>query len=439
MEDVKAGGGKEWRFLNAISNFEDHFLLGAIQGPLRIVTKIGNQVWYPVTKMLICALEKGIVRLRNRGKISDEHKDHDILKNIVRNICNVEVSIDHCKQALSEGKKMSHICDHLDRSTRKIIYRENYLFGSQTNLQMSASAAKCREEYSKRQKRKWVSEGQDPFQDFAFTLQPKMLEAWPRMKCSSCGKTAKVFCPRCLVPLNPPAPGLPEAEKQTTNAEELEKKLEFRLPEVKLPFNVDILLHPQENRKKATALHLCVLAPKQCRVLKFPEDLPNYDPKTTVLLFPDEKSSLLSDQKIDVSNLKTLLVVESTWQKANGVARHPKLQHIPTVRIEEKEGTFWRHQELGKGFLSTLEATYYFLIDHFKQARYYSLIDHFKQDKQSGYDRRYDDLMVIYTHMHRRITRLKFSGDGKKAKKDNPPASEESRTSMPKHWIVDSS
>jgi len=99
-------------------------------------------------------------------------------------------------------------------------------------------------------------------------------------------------------------------------------------------------------------------------VREHPNDVPTYDPETTVLLYPTDTATSLGEGKVDLSKLKTLVVVESTWQKAAGVARHPKIRDLPTVKIEAKEGTFWRYQELGTGFLSTLEATYHFMVEH---------------------------------------------------------------------------
>mmetsp|Transcript_30617 Transcript_30617/g.74607 ORF Transcript_30617/g.74607 Transcript_30617/m.74607 type:complete len:207 (-) Transcript_30617:1383-2003(-) len=197
-----------------------------------------------------------------------------------------------------------------------------------------------------------------------------------------------------------------------------------------------------ENVKKSTSLHLGVLSQEgQCAVRAFPEAVPAYDPTETVLLFPDEKSTALSEGKIDLGRLKTVVVVESTWQKAAGVARHPNLVGIPTVKIEAKEGTFWRYQELGNGFLSTLEATFYFLVEHWnvrngKSVDQMRLLGTGREDEppskkhrkassvstpsSAGYPGCYDDLMLIYANQHR-VVMTKNKGNS-------------SKRGGPKHW-----
>lgn len=56
-------------------------------------------------------------------------------------------------------------------------------------------------------------------------------------------------------------------------------------------------------------------------------------------------------------------VIESTWQKGSVVASHGNLQGLRKIKLQGWESTFWRYQELGRQFLSTLEAIYYTSIE----------------------------------------------------------------------------
>jgi len=49
----------------------------------------------------------------------------------------------------------------------------------------------------------------------------------------------------------------------------------------------------------------------------------------------------------------------STWLKGNSVAAHANLKPLRRIRLRNHESTFWRHQELGNEYLSTLEAMFY--------------------------------------------------------------------------------
>lgn len=68
--------------------------------------------------------------------------------------------------------------------------------------------------------------------------------------------------------------------------------------------------------------------------------LPAFDPATTLLLFPSLKSTTMDEivtlggaGTVDVSKLTALVVVESTWEAAEGVLRHPNLKQLHHVRL----------------------------------------------------------------------------------------------------------
>jgi hypothetical protein len=121
------------------------------------------------------------------------------------------------------------------------------------------------------------------------------------------------------------------------------------------------LHHVGENVKKSTSIHACILSPSCCRFLEHPRDLPpgGYDPSQTVLLYPTPDAVFLDDPRIDILSIRRVLVIESTWTKSDVVMSHPQLRGLRHVKIRSRESTFWRYQELGRHFLSTLEAIYW--------------------------------------------------------------------------------
>jgi hypothetical protein len=117
--------------------------------------------------------------------------------------------------------------------------------------------------------------------------------------------------------------------------------------------------HVGENVKKSTSIHACILSPDYCRFLEYPHQLPAYDPRTTILLYPTADAVYLDDPRIDLTPVTRVIVIESTWAKSDIVSTHPALSGLQRVKIRDHESTFWRYQELGRHFLSTLEAIYY--------------------------------------------------------------------------------
>ena len=132
----------------------------------------------------------------------------------------------------------------------------------------------------------------------------------------------------------------------------------------RLPFDVDVLL--DDDRKRATGVHLGVLCKEQCRLVTL-EDLAGsaeeYDPSTTAVLFPCETSRPVSEV---ASSLLKLVVLDCKWSKTSS-ARCPAIADLPRVHLcfggEEVESMYWRWHSEGKGRVSTLEAMYYACVE----------------------------------------------------------------------------
>ncbi len=133
----------------------------------------------------------------------------------------------------------------------------------------------------------------------------------------------------------------------------------------------------------------------------------------TVLLYPSKSSVYLDDPSIDIKSIKRVIVVESTWQKGAVVCAHPNLARVRHIKLKERISTFWRYQELGNRYLSTLEAMHAVCVDWTnakaaaqKRADTKQSADTKSGGGANGYAGEYDDLMFIYAYMHSRIKKL---------------------------------
>lgn len=138
--------------------------------------------------------------------------------------------------------------------------------------------------------------------------------------------------------------------------------------------------HPSEKLSKSSAVH-AVIVSAQATMHESPS-VPDFDPAETILLFP-------SADAVDVSvyprlrNVKRVVVVDSQWQRTNGIMAHPNLQKLPCVVINkvrwrclcvngcradgsaQRNTFFWRYQPdgMGESMLATIEAIYYMARD----------------------------------------------------------------------------
>lgn len=189
---------------------------------------------------------------------------------------------------------------------------------------------------------------------------------WRRVSCDSCGQSSMFCCPFCCTCL-----GAPDG---------------VTLPQVKLPFRRCEVIF-DDSPKKATSIHAKVLAPAQVRIVDLftndastnrtlsrrgggvegdqstavIRDIPEYDPRTTLVLFPDD-SSITFQQAAEENEEHflegaTLIVIDAPWRRAQTLRRHPRLAHLRSVRLgKPPPSRFWRYHSEGAGCVSTIEA-----------------------------------------------------------------------------------
>lgn len=192
-------------------------------------------------------------------------------------------------------------------------------------------------------------------------------------KCPSCGSASdnnKIYCYKCMR----------EVGKEESNV----------LPKVKLPIALDIVRHPSESKSKSTSLHAKVLSREfdDVRIVELPniKDIcEQWNPETTLLLYPSPSSQEVMKME-NLESIERVVVVDSTWGKANAVLRAPELAGLKHVRLSNNYFTsFWRYQDKGEDHLATIEAIYYFYRERFERL-----------NPGTKYDGRYDDLLYIF-------------------------------------------
>ncbi|KAL7712383.1 tRNA-uridine aminocarboxypropyltransferase 1 [Entamoeba marina] len=185
-----------------------------------------------------------------------------------------------------------------------------------------------------------------------------------RIECPQCHKKMKYFCYNCRLRLLP------------------------NTPCVKLPINLEVIIHPNESNSRSTALTATILSPEQVNWNVYP-DIPKYDPNETLLLYPGKDAKNLSEIK-DITKYKKVVCVESVWSKANLVSNHPHLKSLQKVVISEEETIFWRYQKVDKTNLATIEAIFYFYRDWFMAVN-------------KTYNHEVDDLLYFYCYNYYKI------------------------------------
>jgi hypothetical protein len=122
-----------------------------------------------------------------------------------------------------------------------------------------------------------------------------------RVACPRCGASRKLYCYDCYEPV-----GLPPSS----------------VPHVRLPLAVHIVKHPNELQSKSTAVHAKILAPDSVHIHSYPAMPEGLDPATTVVAFPSRDAVDAAD--LDVSNLQSIVFIDSTWFQAKGMVRVSK-------------------------------------------------------------------------------------------------------------------
>ena len=188
------------------------------------------------------------------------------------------------------------------------------------------------------------------------------------------------------------------------------------------------LHHHQENVHKSTSVHACVLSPSSCRFISLkggggeaevrqgrgqlaptsPASLPPYDPATTLLLYPSPGSVSLSHPRLAplLPRVQRVVVIESTWQKGGAVYSTASLglSSLPAVHLDRSyESTYWRYQELGRNYLSTLEAIYHCCREMLQIDAAHAGGGQRRAAAMQG--TQLDDLLYLYAHRHMQVHR----------------------------------
>eukprot|EP00126_Sphaerothecum_destruens_P009644 Sdes_comp20554_c0_seq1m15324 len=209
--------------------------------------------------------------------------------------------------------------------------------------------------------------GKSPFSDLQIAKFQET-QGQERQVCPQCGHKRRYFCCDCILVLG-----------------------DSWAPEVSLPVNVHIVKHPGEKSSKSTAIHACLLAPKNVKLHSYPE-IPTFEDNSRVLLlFPSPEAQLL--EKVDRSSFDHVVFIDSTWIQASGMLKAEALQNFRKVKIVAKQTAFWRYQtNLPDSCLATLEAIYYFFREY-----------HTAYENSIKYDGRYDNLFYYFQHQYETI------------------------------------
>ena len=166
---------------------------------------------------------------------------------------------------------------------------------------------------------------------------PPPTAGWKRAACPGCKKKCMFYCPFCCIVV-----GRPESAV---------------VPAPRLPISFDIIFKDQQ--AKSTGIHAKVLCPDDVRVVNFPDELPDYDPDTTVIGYPSEQALTLWDMApSELATVRRVLLIDSAWKKSRGIVQHPKLRQLRHVKLHAppRESRFWRYHGAGDGCVSTVEA-----------------------------------------------------------------------------------
>ena len=405
-----------------------------------------STAFYPLTKLLVVTISKDLDRIITSFASSlaiqppTLESRKSMFHSLILSFSNRNLSPSQLDHLLTELPLLFDEFVNSDSTTRHLIEKEMYRPG-QDNAMRSEQVKESRQQFAEKQERSWWSEKKNPFEDFKFTQPPELLANAERWPCDICGKSSFLYCPidqrLCL----PPAfafrfttsSNLFSSSSHSTphHLSSASSSFSSSSPSLRLPVDFDIIHHPGENVFKSTSIHACVLCPSQCRFIEHPHEIPKYDPQTTVLLYPtrdafqidtqdnDEEdpnlstkvdsassnfSALLPLFQLDFSRINRVVVIESTWQKGESVAVHPYLASLPKIRLRERESTYWRYQELGRNYLSTLEAIYWVSREFVNRRIRLKAREEEKSERDvASYGGEFDDLMYIYAFQHSRI------------------------------------
>ncbi|XP_066250947.1 tRNA-uridine aminocarboxypropyltransferase 1 [Euwallacea similis] len=280
----------------------------------------------------------------------------------------------------------------------------------------------------------------NPFEGFKIDSTEILNCIEGRHPCPKCGKSRKLFCYSCYVPISP---------------------LEGRLPKVKLPLKIDIIKHKHEIDGKSTASHAALLASEDVKIYTYP-NIPDYTNEAVVMIFPGQNaisvSQLLSGETFDSIlefqnqpldqlpagyNRSTLMqtipktreekefshrvkklpitkavFIDSTWHQCKSIYKDEKIRAIPCVVIQNRISQFWRHQKGSpRWYLATIEAIHQFVLEvhlHcwglnpdyrgikncFTERGVYKHFENMYSNESKAYDGQFDNLLYFFKHMY---------------------------------------
>ncbi|KAF4654097.1 DTW domain-containing protein 1 [Perkinsus chesapeaki] len=125
-----------------------------------------------------------------------------------------------------------------------------------------------------------------------------------RKNCPQCGRRRKFYCYECALPLNG-----------------------WRgVPYVKPPFDIHLVRHPTEKASKSSVIPLQLICNPDRDEGKDTSEIPraylhsatedfnpNFDPESTVLLYPGEDSQSIDE--VEWSKIKRVAVIDCTWHQ----------------------------------------------------------------------------------------------------------------------------
>ncbi|KAJ1723785.1 hypothetical protein LPJ53_001902 [Coemansia erecta] len=189
-----------------------------------------------------------------------------------------------------------------------------------------------------------------------------------RVACDRCGKKVRFFCYVCCVPVG---------------------QLAGKIPQLRLPFKMDILKHSGELDGKSTAVHAKIIAPDDTRLMTYgPDSLADVDLDRTLLLFPGPDA--LDIAQVDQETFDRVVVIDGTWRQAKGMAREDaRLRKMRKVTVHPRQTRFWRYQSLDDSFMATIEAIYFLYRDSVARG--------------GAYAGEYDGLMFFYKYFYQFI------------------------------------
>ncbi|KAJ2189464.1 hypothetical protein IW139_002458 [Coemansia sp. RSA 353] len=208
----------------------------------------------------------------------------------------------------------------------------------------------------------------DSYDIHALEVSPQLVldTCKERVSCGFCGKSVKFFCYYCYKPV---------------------AGLEGRLPQIRLPFKLDVVKHPNELDGKSTAVHAKIVAPQDVDIITFTDTcLDGVDVQTTALLFPGPDAQDVAE--MDMTSIERVVVIDGTWSQAKAMMRNcSQLQRMQKVTIKPRRTRFWRFQNVDDQYLATIEAIYFL----------------YRDSVGSNYNGEYDALMYFYKYFYEHI------------------------------------